>query len=190
MRVVIAGGRWLRRRALEQRLVLVPGIEVAYSVPGLLAGLSLCRRSAADALIIDDELLDDVAVTRLTKWRSRHNVRVIAVVPRPVILPTLLLDSPIDALISFACEPKELARALCGRNARRALPPGLSPQEQAVTRHTIEGMSLKQMAAILGCGAQSVHTYRQRAMTKLGVSSIAELAMRFGRLLATDRVGG
>lgn len=190
LRVVLAGGRWLLRRALEQRLSLVPGIRVVRCVSSLVAALSFAARQRVQVLVVGDELLDDGAIARLRSSKCRHALRIVAVVPEQVLSPLLLVDTPIDGLISLKCEAREVARALGGQAVRSALPPGLSRQEQTVVRLTIEGLSLKQMADRLGCRVQSVHNYRRRAMAKLGVSSLAELGMRYGRQMAFPDSGG
>jgi DNA-binding CsgD family transcriptional regulator len=189
LRVVLAGGRWLRRRALEQRLSLVPGVLVLRCVPTVVAALSFAARHRVQVLVVGDELLDDRSIARLRIWKRRHAVRIVAVVPEQVLSPLLLVDAPIDGLISLKCEARAVARALGGQAVHTTLSPGLSRQEQTVVRHTIEGLSLKQMAELLGCRVQSVHNYRRRAMDKLDVSSLAELGMRYGRQMTAGEEG-
>ncbi|HVL37674.1 MAG TPA: LuxR C-terminal-related transcriptional regulator [Burkholderiales bacterium] len=53
--------------------------------------------------------------------------------------------------------------------------PGLTPREASVCAGLLRGHSSAHIAAALGIGIASVHTYRKRAYRKLGVSKLAEL---------------
>lgn len=51
----------------------------------------------------------------------------------------------------------------------------LSAREQQVLRHTVEGKTIAQTAALIGVSPKSVETYRSRVMTKLGIVDLPGL---------------
>ncbi len=51
----------------------------------------------------------------------------------------------------------------------------LSPQEQRVLQHVVEGLTSVEIADLLFLSPKTVETYRSRIMTKLGVENITEL---------------
>lgn len=59
----------------------------------------------------------------------------------------------------------------------------LTPRERQVMEQVVLGRLNKQIAAALGTGEKNVKVHRGRAMTKMGVESVAEL------VLLADRVG-
>lgn len=60
----------------------------------------------------------------------------------------------------------------------RALCPGLTAREAAVCCELLRGRTAPQVAGALGVRVSSVHTYRKRAYTKLGIASLPELFQR------------
>ncbi|MCT6999680.1 helix-turn-helix domain-containing protein, partial [Salmonella enterica] len=51
----------------------------------------------------------------------------------------------------------------------------LSPREMVILRHTLEGASLEQMAAVLGVKPKTVWTHRRHAMDVLGIRRLSDL---------------
>lgn len=60
----------------------------------------------------------------------------------------------------------------------RALCPTLTAREAAVCCALLRGRSSPQVATMLGLRVSSVHTYRKRAYSKLGIASLPELFQR------------
>ncbi len=58
-------------------------------------------------------------------------------------------------------------------------PSALTPRESEVCSHLLQGMSYVEIGQVLGIGAESVRTYRNRAFAKLGISSRGELLALF-----------
>ncbi|WP_368751024.1 helix-turn-helix transcriptional regulator, partial [Salmonella enterica] len=51
----------------------------------------------------------------------------------------------------------------------------LSPREMVILRHTLEGSSLEQMAAVMGVKQKTVWTHRRHAMDELGIRRLSDL---------------
>ncbi len=51
---------------------------------------------------------------------------------------------------------------------------GLSPRQTEVLRHLHAGLSVKAMAALMGCKTDTVRTHRRRLYSNLGVHSAIE----------------
>ena len=60
----------------------------------------------------------------------------------------------------------------------RALSPALTARETAVCGALLRGRTAPQVATALGVRVSSVHTYRKRAYSKLGIASLPELFQR------------
>ena len=82
--------------------------------------------------------------------------------------------------IGDRAQPREFFRA-CGvacteaGRAAQVREGELSAREHEVYRATAEGVPLKQIAVMLGVSMTSAHTYRRRAMAKLGLANTVEL---------------
>ncbi len=93
------------------------------------------------------------------------------------------LSKPVDptellAVVARALHQEAvLAAAHSGRVQARARWAELSRREQDVCRYSAKGMITKQIAAELGTGASTVQSQRASAFKRLGISSVAELAL-------------
>lgn len=84
--------------------------------------------------------------------------------------------------LSDALDADALQRLLADSGERDPLEP-LSAREREVLRHTVEGRTIAETAALLGLSPKSVETYRSRMMTKLGIEdlpSLVKFAIRHG----------
>lgn len=93
---------------------------------------------------------------------------------KPVNAPDLL--RAVRQGLDRSAEQREL-RVFADRLTR------LTPREREVIGHVVTGQLNKQIAADLGTGEQNIKIHRSRAMQKLGIESLAELARlaeRFG----------
>jgi two-component system, NarL family, response regulator NreC len=89
--------------------------------------------------------------------------------------------------VEFGAEASALARSpgRQGNGQPEFFSPPLSPREVQVMQFVVEGHTNTVIAERLGIGVKSVETYRARLMTKLGVTSRADLvraALRMGVL--------
>lgn len=185
--MAIVEQRWLRCRALEHRLLKVPGLAIVLSAPRLHDVMADDRLDRAHVLIVGDDQVDDAAIARLAAWKRGRAIRLVAFVPQPFLEASPQILAPFDGMVSIQSEMPELLRALGGAQLRSSLPRELSQRERDVLEMTAEGLSLKHSAALIGCSVQSVSTYRRRAMEKLGARNLADLVARFSQLRASDR---
>ena len=82
----------------------------------------------------------------------------------------------------YLSDADALQRPLADSGERDPLEP-LSAREREVLRHTVEGRTIAETAALLGVSPKSVETYRSRMMTKLGIDDLPALvkfAIRHG----------
>jgi DNA-binding NarL/FixJ family response regulator len=83
--------------------------------------------------------------------------------------PTLLKESPSDS-----GSAQDATQWILGSNDHRRLC-NLSARETDVLTLLAQGVSIKQVSAILAISVKTVETYRYRLMRKLGASSLAQL---------------
>lgn len=189
LRVVVAEPRWLRRREIVRRLRAVSGLSVVGAERDFASAFAVTLALRPHALILGEDLLDEPVLAALVHWRRRRGVRLILAARDARVAAETLEDMRGDGAIPFDAGPDVLVRALGGSPSRTPVRPRLSAREQAVVCGTVEGRSLKQIAADLACSLRTVSTYRRRAMQKLGARTPARLAARMRALRLTDRGG-
>jgi len=183
------------RRAL-QRLLELEGLEVSAfaSAEEFLAALPL-EEPACLVLDVDLPGLDGLALQE--RLGARPTL--------PIVFLTGKGDIPMSVramkagAVDFLTKPVEAealvgaVRAALARGAARAAEERaraelgarlaeLTPREREVLEHVLAGRLNKQIAAALGIGEHTVKVHRGRAMEKLALDSVAELARLADRL--------
>lgn len=184
------------RAGLRSVLASGPGYVVAGEAANLAAARSLVASCKPDVVITDIELPDGdglelarelgrmdcgpaVLVLTMFKQESMVNAALDAGV-RGYLLKDNAVAELLEALRTVARGDLHLSPAvsgiLVGRQRRRrevaARYPGLeqlTPSERNVLRHTADGLSCKEIAAVLGISYRTVETHRQNISVKLGL---------------------
>lgn len=93
----------------------------------------------------------------------------------------------IDSVQQAQARHRRHREAQARLDALRTRYAGLRPKERQILVHVAEGLTSREIAALLGISAKTVEVYRQRTMKALGAGSLAELVRLCVALGLVDR---
>jgi two-component system response regulator NreC len=180
----------LVREALRTFLSATPGLTVVAECDAISSAVELARVRRPDVVLIDGRLLEDAGERAL--GALRHEVPdacVVVLTDRPsreISGDSGLQSDIIDCRLTRENGVKELCAkvstalgARCASCLIRTYCPvaevaiRLSRREREVAVRVAEGLSSKEIAAVLGIAVRTVNTYRESLARKLGASSPA-----------------
>jgi len=157
--------RWLRLHRDFARIVHIASWEE-----------SLTEVAEVDLLIVRSEVCGDGFVIPEAVCRKYRLSRVVVFGEIGV---ASLQGYPVHP-ITLGRDLDDLCHELKARFLRdkdKILPDQLSPKELEVATLTSKGVSLKEIAEQMDCSVSTIQTYKDRALEKLGLTSIADLCV-------------
>ena len=187
----------LLRVALRSFLDATAGLTVVAEADGIEQAMELARLHRPSVVLVSDAADHEGGIPALRRAAPDACVILLTRGARaPTVSPaeaSALDHLPSHAGLTELCAVIE--SSLQGRCASCAFSPqcpvpkraaSLSPRERQVAVRIAHGLTSKQIAAELGIGLRTVHTYRESLARKLGASSAAVVTRH---VLETERAG-
>jgi two-component system, NarL family, response regulator NreC len=204
LRILLADDHGIVRRGLKALLETESGLEIAGEAADGRTALRLCETLAPDIAILDIAMpqLNGIDVTALAVKQNpdlkviilsmyadeSYIARALSVGARAYLLKEATEDDLLPAVRAVAAGKSyfspAISRTLLDDYVRQLRQRGLEDcwelltgREREVLQLLAEGNTNKEVAAILGVGASTIETHRNRIMQKLNLQNFAELVL-------------